>query len=75
MSHVLIERSAFPLSILQIMGSSLFSVSSHTASSQGAMLPGMQTVTEAVCIAFFSIFMLCNKVMTNPHGASLPQTC
>lgn len=69
MSPVLIERFKFPLSSLQIMGSSLFSVHSRTDSSHGAMFPGTQTVTEALCVTFFSIFILCSKVTMITYGA------
>lgn len=74
-SPVLMERRELPPSRLQIMGSSLFPVRSHTDSSHGTAFRGTQTVTETLCVTFFSIFVPRSKVMVIPDGASLPQTC
>lgn len=68
-SAALMERFELHLSSLQLMGSSLFAGCSHIDSSHRAMFPGTQTGTEALCVTFFSIFMLCNNVMTVPCGA------
>lgn len=68
-SAVLMERFELHLSSLQLMGSSLFAGCSHIDSSHRATFPGTQRGTEALCVTFFSIFMLCNNVMTVPCGA------